>query len=408
MRRNKIKVHILKPAPGFLTASAGRNFVAALLLAPALLLPTVQAQSIETSWFEIEILAFSRDNSQRLLEQFPPKVTEVVTTGSVDLLSPLYQPDLTAILLAAPACPKHDFSLDSALNADPQLTLATADVTAPLFATDEASLAAFQFQQSKINLPLSDGYQPLPELCALDYKANMALNAGLKVTLPGAVLIRQQPPAQLPLTPSGQEQHQPQPYLAPESTLQLKDLAYQLKHRGNHQLLLHTAWRQPLAGKRAARAYRWFAGSNFGQQFDYYGRTKAGAIQPATDSKGQLLQQVTALEQALAQNPATPLAELQPASNQQNDSPVWQLDGVVKVYSERMLFAETDFNLRRLSVDGSTLNTYHSNDQTRLLIGEVHYLDHPHLGLVLQIRRFTPPLLPVEVPDVAGTDSEQP
>jgi hypothetical protein len=414
MRRNPIKVYNLQPVKRPINANTGRNLFAALLLAPALLLPAAQAQSIETSWFEIEILAFSRDNSQRLLEQFPPKVTEVPTRGSVDLLSPLYQPDLTAILLAAPACPKLkvtvdgtlDSALDSALSTVPELTLATPEVAAPLFAADEASLAAYQFQQAKLKLPLTDGTKPLPVLCALD--GTQTATAPLKQALPSAVLIRQQPPALLPLTPQGQEQHQPQPYLAPESALQLKDLAYQLKHRGNHQLLLHAAWRQPLSGKRAARPYRWYAGSNFGQQFDYYGRTKASAIQPATDSEGQLLQQITALEQALAQNPATPLAALQPAFNQQNDSPVWQLDGLVKVYSERMLFAETDFNLRRLSADGSKLSTYHSNDQTRLLIGEVHYLDHPHLGLVLQIRRFTPPLLPVAENAAAGTVSGQP
>lgn len=403
MRRNAINVHQFKSVPGYLSRCAWRHIAGALLLAPSLLLPSALAQSIETSWFEIEILAFSRDNSQRLLEQFPPKVTEVITRGSVDLLSPLYQPDLTAILLAAPACVKTEVAISTA----PDLSLATAAVTAPLFATDEASLAAFLFQQSKIKLPLSDGYQPLPELCALDeFAITPALNQPFTAILPGAVLIRQQPPAQLPLTPPGQEQHQPQPYLASESALQLKDLAYQLKNRGNHQLLLHTAWRQPLSGKRAARSYRWFAGSNFGQQFDYFGRSKASALQPATDSKDQLLQQIGALEQAVAQNPATPLAELQPALNQQNNDPVWQLDGLVKVYSERMLFAETDFNLRRLSADGSTLSTYHSTDQTRLLIGEVHYLDHPHLGLILQIRRFAPPQLPAA--EIATTPGTQP
>lgn len=403
MRRNAINVHQFKSVPGYLSRCVWRNIASALLLAPCLMVPSALAQSIETSWFEIEILAFSRDNSQRLLEQFPPKVTEVMTRGSVDLLSPHYQPDLTAILLAAPACVKPEV----AVSTDPELSLATAAVTAPLFATDEASLAAFLFQQSKIKLPLSDGYQPLPELCALDeFATTPALNQPFKAILPGAVLIRQQPPAQLPLTPPGQEQHQPQPYLAPESALQLKDLAYQLKNRGNHQLLLHTAWRQPLSGKRAAKSYRWFAGSNFGQQFDYFGRSKASALQPATDSKDQLLQQIGALEQAVAQNPATPLAELQPALNQQNNDPVWQLDGLVKVYSERMLFAETDFNLRRLSADGSTLSTYHSTDQTRLLIGEVHYLDHPHLGLILQIRRFAPPQLPAA--EIAATPGTQP
>jgi hypothetical protein len=217
------------------------------------------------------------------------------------------------------------------------------------------------------------------------------------------VQISQIPPAQLPVTPQGQELHQATPYLAPENALQLKDLAYQLKHRGGHQLLLHTAWRQQLAGKRKAQPYRWFAGINFGQQFDYFGKTKANASEPASDSAGQLLQQINSLEKALQQNPTSQLAELQPDLNQQNEGPVWQLDGLIKVYSERMLFAETEFNLRRLSADGSKLSTYYSNDQTRLLIGEVHYLDHPYLGLVLQIRRFTPPLLPVAESETAAT-----
>ena len=74
------------PAPHCLKTRAGRNLVAALLLAPVPLLPTVQAQSIESSWFEIEILTFSRDNSQRLLEQFPAKVTEVVGSGELGIL----------------------------------------------------------------------------------------------------------------------------------------------------------------------------------------------------------------------------------------------------------------------------------------------------------------------------------
>ncbi len=170
MRRNPINVYHLTPTKHFLDTRTGRNLLAALLLAPTLLLPNARSQSIETSWFEIEILAFSRDNSQRLLEQFPQKVTEVATHGSIDLLSPLYQPDLTAILLAAPACQKHDV----ALTLDPELTLATPAVTAPLFATDEASLAVYQFQQSKFNLPLSDGYPPLPELCAIEHNLKPA------------------------------------------------------------------------------------------------------------------------------------------------------------------------------------------------------------------------------------------
>ena len=388
MRRIEINVNHLHSTTRFWAAFGRRHLSAALLLS-ALTVPVALAQSIETSWFEIELLAFSRDNNRPLLEQFPAKVTKVETRGSVDLLSPLYQPDLTAVMLAAPGCPM--IAPTGSLSAE--YSLATDLVTAPVFAADEASLAAFEFQQARTTLPIPEAYQPLPALCAMASHHNA--DALLNSEFPGAVQVSAQPPALLPLTPLGQEQHQPQPYLAPESALQLKDLAYQLKHRGGHHLLLHTAWRQPLSGKRLAKPYRWYAGSNFGQQFDYFGRAKSSLVDVNLSAENELLQQINALEQALVANPATALAELQPASRQQQNQPVWQLDGLIRVYSERMLFAETEFNLRRLSADGSKLSTYHSQDQSRLLIGEVHYLDHPHLGLVLQIRRFTPPLMPI-------------
>lgn len=396
-RRIEINVNPFKHTSGLTTWLGCRKLGAALVVLQGLLHPAAMAQSIETSWFEIELLAFSRDNSRALLEQFPDKVVNIDTRGSVDLLSPLYQPDLTALLLSAPACQQGT----EAFAQDPSLVLAINEVTFPLFASDVASLVAYQFNQQKFKLDYPGIDQRLPELCALSSSPTTA--QAFSQLLPGAVQVKLQPPALLPITPQGQELHQQQPYLALESALQLKDLAYQLKHRGGHQLLIHTAWRQPLAGKRQAKAYRWYAGSNYGQQFDYFGRLKSSMVQSSETTEQNLLTTINALEKALAENPATPLADLQLDTHQQTNEPVWQLDGLIRVYSERMLFAETDFNLRRLSADGSKLSTYHSKDQSRLLIGEIHYLDHPHLGLVLQIRRFTPPLLPVNEPLAATT-----
>ena len=102
---------------------------------------------------------------------------------------------------------------------------------------------------------------------------------------------------------------------------------------------------------------------------------------------------------------------------------VWQLDGVIQPHNERMLFADTEFNLRQLrpgsasvqaaaqssvqsntlsnaqstteAADSSTLQTFYVKDSVRLLLGEIHYLDHPRFGLILQIRRFTPPAAPI-------------
>ncbi len=77
---------------------------------------------------------------------------------------------------------------------------------------------------------------------------------------------------------------------------------------------------------------------------------------------------------------------------------VWQLDGIIQPYNERMLFADTEFNLRQLATDANNLerlNSFYVKDSVRLLLGEIHYLDHPRFGLILQIRRFTPPATPV-------------
>jgi len=73
---------------------------------------------------------------------------------------------------------------------------------------------------------------------------------------------------------------------------------------------------------------------------------------------------------------------------------VWQLDGQIRVYNERMLFIDSEFNFRNLSANGEQLQTFYSKDNTRLLLEELHYLDHPHFGIIIQIRRFTPPLKP--------------
>ena len=219
----------------------------------------------------------------------------------------------------------------------------------------------------------------------------------------GCGVLNQQPPALFPLTPGGQEQHQQQPYLAPASALQMQDLAYQLKHRANHQLLLHTAWRQPLSSKRQAATYRWYGGSNYGERFNADGSAKVqGSGITMADPQQQLISQVNELESELNRQNAAPLAQLATGNAAQSDGPVWQLDGVIKVWSERMLFAESAFNLRRLSADGSQLTTFYSQDHSRLLIGEIHYLDHPHLGLVLQIRRFSPPQVPAALPDLTA------
>jgi hypothetical protein len=345
-----------------------------------------KAQSIESSWFEIELLAFSRDELQTLLEKFPQQVTPIPVAGAVDLLSPLYQPDLTALATALPGCQPSPAKPDTA----PELQLDVQTATAPLFIADDAYLADFSFRQQQTRLTLSATFE-LPQLCPLTASARAGADKQPDYQLMQPPLLAT--PQAAPLTPAGSDVHQNSIYLAPETALALNDLAYQLKHRAGHQLLLHTVWRQQLGTKRQSVPSRWFGGRNFAQSFDYFGRAKASQPDMTQSPEQRLTTQIQLLEQQLQRQPKQPLLN-DPLLQQQAIAAgaVWQLDGLVRLYSERMLFAETEFNLRKLSADGSQLQSFHSKEQTRLLIGNLHYLDHPHLGLILQIRRFTPPM----------------
>lgn len=368
----------------------------------------VQAQTsnqVESSWFEIELLAFSREPQQRLLEQFPDKVRPIHTATAVDLLSRHYQPDLKPLLLALPAC---QGEVDNTVLWGQGLQFHLEDATTGRFLlpaltqlpndAEQLAFARLPVQTSFSTALNGDGNGPdaiatLPVFCQYEQLSQHWQQPELTVSVP----YRSQPAAtmQLPLTPPGEDQHQTGPYLATETALQLKDLAYQLKHRAGHQLLLHTVWRQTLSHKANSRSSRWYAGRNFAGQFDYAGRPHSLATQ--TDTGSALDQQIRQLELQLQQARKPDLASATLQQSLLGSAAVWQLDGLLKVYSDRMLFAEAEFNLRRLSNDGQQLHTFYSQDQTRLLLGEIHYLDHPYLGLVLQIRRFVPPMLPAAV-----------
>lgn len=357
-----------------------------LMLLSAISTAPAQAQSIESSWFEIELLAFSRDELQPLLEKFPAEVTPLPVRGAVDLLSALYQPDLSSLATALPACQPETVALET----DPALQLDVKAATSALFIADEANLADFSFRQNQITLALSPTSE-LPQLCPFASVVHTGNQPDYQLMQPPLLAV----PQAAPLTPAGSDVHQNTTYIAPETALALNDLAYQLKHRAGHQLLLHTVWRQQLGTKRQSVPSRWFGGRNFASSFDYFGRAKASQPNLNLSPEQRLSAEIDTLEQQLKRQPKQPLVMSSQLINQQNPAvtgAVWQLDGLVRIYSERMLFAETEFNLRKLSADGSQLQSFHSKEQTRLLIGNLHYLDHPHLGLVLQIRRFTPPM----------------
>jgi hypothetical protein len=367
-----------------------------------------QAQVSDDPWFEIELIAFERGTLSNTLEKFDNRVTPIPVQRSVDLLQPLYQPDIQAVYAGLPQCRPNP---PTALPAEFAIV---EPAIQPWF--DEIQLAEQSVRRFSSEFPA----QPLlnwPLACQSAAPVAEGIVAPQLVSNRDATAVAG--PQVLPVIPQiSQIAHQQnQPYLIDESAFQLKDLAWQLNRRAGHTLLLHTTWRQALGPKRRTQSLRFFAGQRFSPQFDYQGLRQNSVATPHAD-QADLTAAIEKTYQQLQQQQQLSRDAVEktvPGLPQQ----VWQLDGVIQPYNERMLFADTEFNLRQLrpgsasvqaaaqsttlsnaqstteAADSSTLQTFYVKDSVRLLLGEIHYLDHPRFGLILQIRRFTPPAAPI-------------
>ena len=80
----------------------------------------------------------------------------------------------------------------------------------------------------------------------------------------------------------------------------------------------------------------------------------------------------------------------------------WYLDGFFKVNLNHYLYITADFNLMNMTLDQQKkemantlvpveLKRINFKQSRRVISGEIHYFDHPYMGMIVQIRRFTPP-----------------
>ncbi len=340
----------------------------------------------EQRWFEVEMLIFSQTPPAALKEHFSAPVTPVKPGRAYDLLTPLLQADISALLTDLPLCQQpavEPFSLML------QHSLALPRTMPRSLCVIEAQPKPWQF-------------------------SHVMQQRVLNTTLPY--------PTQLAAVITGSGEHRNSPYLADAAALQFSDIAGKIRRLPGNQILLHTAWRQAPVTERRAIASRWFAGTNYSQQFDYWGQPLASDVMSdvvspidtsvllvADDSRqDEMLGNIELLLQQLQANSQLPAAQNSQldsisadtvlTANQLPDQ-VWQLDGLFKLHLDHYLFVNTEFNLRQPGQD--KLNTIYVRQSRRVISGEVHYLDHPYLGIVLQIRRYEPPQ-----PDT-GTEIEQ-
>lgn len=389
----------------------------------------VQAQNAEPNWFELEVVVFERGAIQPLREQFTDKVALPKTNHAVDLITPLYSRDLTSVLTAIRRCPvpaatsaeldalQQSFSnipalpftptaaqqaqalqqqadveneLTSQLSSGPQpavdQTTQAIPADEPSTAVEEPTLAdlelaaiSAQLQQSAelLTAVAPTGQYPLLTDCRLT-------PTPAPLTFAADVVKEYSPaPDVLAATPIVSGQHSPVSYLADASAQQLKDLVWQLSNRSGHKILLHTVVRSALQPKRQSLPWRLIGGKRFSPDYDSLGLpvqqsdVTQDSLTNAINHTFDYLQRGGDLSQLNRQAPSV--------------DHVWQLDGTVLAYNDRILSADVQLLLRQQVQAQQPLVLYRFNQSTRLLLGEIHYLDHPKFGVILQIRRFTPP-----------------
>ncbi|UTM56200.1 peptidoglycan binding protein CsiV [Photobacterium sp. CCB-ST2H9] len=198
--------------------------------------------------------------------------------------------------------------------------------------------------------------------------------------------------------------------MMPASQFQLNSQFQRLKDHAGFTPLAHFGWRQGDLSKAQAPTFHLVAGRDFSDQYLADGSSKA-----ETAAQGA---------PAMTAPPSFELSEdaAQAAPAVQPNTPLYELEGKIQVYVNHYLFTNAQLDLREsgrrevvvgteplddLSTARSDnvqfgqlqevkkkieveefLKTFRFDQQRQMRSGETHYLDHPLMGMVVQIRRL--------------------
>ncbi|WP_206484391.1 CsiV family protein [Thalassotalea sp. G2M2-11] len=246
--------------------------------------------------------------------------------------------------------------------------------------------------------------------------------------------------------------HSDVPYLVNKQSLELSDTVKSLKLSKNFRPLLHLAWRQPVYDLADATPTKIFAGENLQLHFirelaKYqeqrllaaeqeshlatalnqvgYNNNNQIVVADALTAKQQLMQKkqqkLASIFNEIAQidDAATVISNLgneatlslsqvvaeQSALMEPPKEPIqpWYLEGFLNVYLKGVyLNIAADFNIMNMTLAEQASNALRPQaqvkpqairfaQQRRVISNQVHYFDHPYMGMIVQIRRHQRP-----------------
>jgi len=244
-------------------------------------------------------------------------------------------------------------------------------------------------------------------------------------------------------------------YLLSKDSLQLNDIVKQLSRSRNFKPLLHIGWRQITKTKRLAVPMKFYAGDNFTyhyqqeleqyQQQQIQAQTQEDSLQQAlfngstdntandltTELSNEVLSQqiitdrIQTIIAKMANLPKDSQGLLQEIDNDVTTTksalkeinllenpPIkppqdWSVDGFFKVEVDHFLHITADLNIMNMSLaelatqkllpESSTtekteLTTINFKQDRRVRSTEIHYFDHPYIGMIVRILPYKKPI----------------
>ncbi|CAH9060586.1 hypothetical protein PSECIP111951_02312 [Pseudoalteromonas holothuriae] len=167
----------------------------------------------------------------------------------------------------------------------------------------------------------------------------------------------------LPISPYAQSQeHMDNIYLLSEQQLQFSNILKKLQRKGQKPIL-HTGWRFPEQSQRRAPFIKIYGGKRFKSPVSY--------------------KLVDTVHQDGYSGLLNPSFELHKEGGKDN----WQLEGLLKIHVRHYLYVTSNIDVRYQLEDGA-IEKARMSQFTRVYSGDIHYLDHPKLGIIFQIRKY--------------------
>ncbi len=394
-------------------------------------------------WFEIEVILFNQlGNKEILKEHFPENISAVNLPphkNYYDLFSAYLLPDLSGIKQSMPLCEEQNKQSTSLAQSKTYAPIPNALSVVDF--VDNYSLHNYSTENlANIQKQLASPLFSTKNICTVTRKNmddllsekqldNFALSGFSIDALPSKFNAL-----------GNHNSHAP--YLIANESLLLDDIKKRLQWSKEFKPLLHFGWRQVGVTRKKAIPLKLYAGEHldyqYSQALEKYQSAQDKAevttslISQQMDSKSQLSSyddavikkqqrdnifngihtlDETNINQLINKLESERFEDLIAINENQKDKTLqakltppekpiqsWFLDGFLKIHLDHYLYITADFNVVSQSIekdisssaDSTKLKLINFSQNKRAITGEIHYFDHPYIGMIVQIRRFDP------------------